>query len=46
MNKKIYFPDEAALARFMAEFITKSTATFEVTVNGRGEYVMEFLGGF
>jgi hypothetical protein len=44
--KKITFNDETALARFMAEFITKSTATFEVTANGRGEYVLEFLGGF
>ena len=44
--KRITFENEAHLARFMAVFIPLSTATFEVTENGRGEYVLEFLGGY
>ena len=45
MNGKIKFENEASLAKFLSEF-TGSTATFEVTSNLDGGYVLTFTGGY
>jgi hypothetical protein len=44
MNGKIYFEDEAALARFLKEF-AGATACFNVLPSGSG-YELEFSGGY
>lgn len=41
----IKFKDEAALARFLAAFVTSSTAVFNVIPEGDG-YLLQFTGGF